>query len=165
MPTIEVTRRIAADPTSAALLLAAPTAVALWPGVRRVEVAAGPGPAATDRLEVEVELPAALAGADPGSPEHTVAVVHARPPRRTPTSFVLRFGFAADPLPPTRGSLTLRYADQPVSGVAGGPPETDAVLRLDLPADPAAAGEPLTAMARDFLANLGALAERRARAA
>src|SRR3982751_2102172 len=89
-----VTRRIAADPTSTALLLAGPTALELWPGVRRVAVVGG-------RTVVETELPAQRLAA---------SSVRALPPRRTPTAYVTRFEWAGPGLPETTGELTLAYA-------------------------------------------------------
>ena len=102
---IRVTRQIAADPTSTALLLAGPTALDLWPGVRRVGEAGG-------RALVEAEIPPARA---------TAATVRALPPRRTPTSYVTTFQWAGPSLPATTGRLTLAYD--------GG--TTAAVLTLD----------------------------------
>ena len=167
MPTITAERRFAADPTSAALLLAAPTAVELWPGVRRVDaatsLAADPSPVAPgeDRIQVELVLPAGLVAADSAP---AAAVVHARAPRRTPTSFVLRFDFATDALPPTSGRLTLHYADD-----AGDPDTaastTRAVLVLEHPPAVPGVRSALTGMATAFLANLADAAEGRSRAA
>lgn len=142
---ITVERHIDADPTSTALLLAGPTALDLWPGVRRVGEVGG-------RVLVEAELPAPLA-----TVPLTAASVTAHPPRRTPTSFVTRFGWAGPGLPATDGALTLTY------GPGGEVPSTLAVLVLD-------AGElddslldiaGLTAMAEQFLANLAFAAESR----
>ena len=80
---LRVTRRICADPTSTALLLAGPTALELWPGVRRVGDVGG-------RALVEAELALARSERDRVP---TAASVHARPPRRTPTAFVTRFSW------------------------------------------------------------------------
>ena len=55
-----VSRRIAADPTSTALLLAGPTAVDLWPGARRV--AEGDGLVVVDTLELKDAKTKALMG-------------------------------------------------------------------------------------------------------
>ena len=63
-----VSRRIAADPTSTALLLAGSTAIELWPGLRRVAEVSG-------RVVVETDI-RDLARA---------ASVRALPPQRTPT--------------------------------------------------------------------------------
>lgn len=138
---IRVVRRIAADPTSTALLLAAPTAFALWPGVRRVGQVAG-------RQLVETDLAPDRAAA---------ATVRALPPRRTPTAYVCRFEWAGPDLPTTTGTLTLGYA--------GG--STDAALVLDstdLVGTVLDAGV-LAEMAEGFLLNLARAAESRSRAA
>jgi len=138
-------RRIGAEPTSTALLLAGPTALELWPGVRRVGEVGG-------RLLVEAELS--------GSPVQapTAASVRASPPRRTPTSFVTRFTWAGPGLPVTEGTLTLTYAPG-----ADGTAWTHAALTLDSTGLAAsrldAAG--LSAMAAGFLANLARAAESR----
>ncbi|MCU1592069.1 MAG: hypothetical protein JWP11_3325 [Frankiales bacterium] len=139
-------RRIAADPTSTALLLAGPAALELWPGVRRVGVVAG-------RVLVEAEIP------DQRVP--TAATVLVRPPRRTPTSFVTRFAWVGPSLPPTTGELTLSYA----GGDAG--PATTAQLVLDSEdvGSSALSAAALQVLARGFLDNLAQLAESRSRAA
>lgn len=144
-----VARRISAEPTSTALLLAGPTALELWPGVRRIGEVGG-------RVLVEAEL----AGAPADAP--TAASVRAHPPRRTPTSFVTRFTWTGPGLPVTEGTLTLAY------GVgAEGTPSTQAELTLDSTdlgssrLDEAG----LTAMAEGFLDNLARAAESRSRAA
>lgn len=84
-------RRIDADPTSTALLLAGRSALELWPGLRRVGEVGG-------RVLVELEQPT------------TAASVTARPPVRTPTAFVTRFAWTGPDLPATAGVLTLTYA-------------------------------------------------------
>lgn len=144
-----VVRRIGADPTSTALLLAGPAALELWPGVRRVGEVGG-------RILVEAELDA----------DHdrlpTAASVRALPPRRTPTSFVTRFAWTGPGLPVTDGTLTLAYAPG-----ADGAPATQAALELDS-ADVVGSRvdeTTLTAMAEGFLANLARAAESRNRAA
>lgn len=141
-----VTRRIAADPTSTALLLAGPTAFELWPGVRRVADVNG-------RVVVETELPAQRTAA---------ASVRALPPRRTPTSYVSRFEWAGPGLPETTAELTLAYAPGP-DGELG----THAALVLDSSGfDPEVLDtRALAAMAEGFLANLARAAERRSHAA
>ena len=139
-----VTRRISADPTSTALLLAGPTAVDLWPDVHRVGDSAG-------RVAVEAEVDGvALA-----------ATVRARPPKRTPTSYVTQFEFVGSGVPLTEGRLTLAYAP----GSSG--PATWAVLTLERDGDlPGAVdGAQLERMADGFLDNLGRAAEERSRAA
>lgn len=147
-----VVRRIGADPTSTALLLAGPAALELWPGVRRVGEVGG-------RVLVEAEL-----GLDPAEAPSapTAAAVRALPPRRTPTSFVTRFAWTGPGLPVTEGTLTLAYAPG-----ADGAPSTQAALTLDSSGVVGSrVDEPtLTAMAEGFLANLARAAESRNRAA
>ena len=144
-----VTRRIGADPTSTALLLAGPAALELWPGVRRVGEVGG-------RALVEAEL------TDEGDRVPTAASVRALPPRRTPTSYVTRFAWTGPGLPVTEGELTLAYAPG-----AEGAPCTSAALTLDSVGVAASrldvAG--LAAMAEGFLSNLARAAESRSRAA
>jgi hypothetical protein len=141
-----VTRRIAADPTSTALLLAGPTAFELWPGVRRVADVGG-------RVVVETELPTQRTAA---------ASVRALPPRRTPTAYISRFEWSGPGLPATTAELTLAYATDADGGLG-----THAALVLDSEAldtdvlDLTA----LSAMAEGFLTNLARAAERRSHAA
>ena len=145
-------RRIGADPTSTALLLAAPAALELWPGVRRVGEVGG-------RALVEAVLTAGPADAEPLP---TAASVRALPPQRTPTSFVTRFAWTGPGLPVTDGTLTLAYAPG-----ADGTPSTFAALTLDsagLEGSRVGAGT-LQAMADGFLDNLARAAESRSRAA
>lgn len=147
-----VVRRIGADPTSTALLLAGPTALELWPGVRLVGEVGG-------RVLVEAVLTSVETD---GEPVPTAASVRALPPQRTPTSFVTRFAWTGPGLPVTEGTLTLGYAPG-----ADGAPSTSAALalestgvvgsRVDAPT--------LSAMAEEFLANLARAAESRNRAA
>lgn len=141
-----VVRRIGADPTSTALLLAGPAAMELWPGVRLVGEVGG-------RSLVEAELAA--------GPTPTAASVRALPPRRTPTAFVTRFAFTGPGLPMTEGTLTLAYAP------GDGAPSTSAALTLDSAGLDSSRvdGSTLTAMAEGFLANLARAAESRSRAA
>ena len=147
-----VTRRICADPTSTALLLAGPAAIELWPGVRRLGEVGG-------RELVEAEVAAVR---DDGDPLPTAASVRALPPRRTPTAYVTRFAWTGPGLPVTDGELTLAYAPG-----ADGTPSTSAALVLDSAGvvgsrlDEAA----LAAMAHGFLENLARAAESRSRAA
>ncbi len=138
-----VVRRIAADPTSTALLLAGPAAVELWPGVRRVAEVAG-------RTLVEAEQ-------GPGA-----ASVRAEPPRRTPTAYVSTFEWTGPGLPPTSGTLTLAYAP-----AADGTLATQAALELDTsgPTGSRPDESSLRALAQEFLDNLGRAAEQRSRAA
>ena len=148
---LRVVRRIGADPTSTALLLAGPTALELWPGVRRVgEVGR--------RALVEAEL----AGAPVEGDRPTAASVTARPPRRTPTAFVTRFSWTGPDLPVTTGVLTLTY------GPGGhGVPSTGAELLLDVEGleQSRLDGPALTAMAEGVLGDLARAAEQRRRAA
>ena len=147
-------RQIAADPTSTALLLAGPSALELWPGVRRLGEVGG---------RVLVEVDAAGTIATPGTVAEreprpvTAASVTAQPPRRTPTAFVTRFGWTGPDLPGTDGVLTLTYAP------GEGRPSTRAELVLDSTGLESsrldAAG--LARMAQAFLANLGEAAESR----
>ena len=140
-----VTRRIAADPTSTALLLAGPTALELWPGVRRVAEVAG-------RIVVETEL----------TPDRPVAAsVTAQPPRRTLTAFVTTFAWAGPSLPDTRAELVLGYAPTSAGEIG-----THAALVLDSSFDGSDVDERrLAQMARGFLDNLATAAESRSRAA
>lgn len=144
-----VVRRIGADPTSTALLLAGPAALELWPGVRRVGEVGG-------RVLVEAEL-----GRD-DERVPTAASVRALPPQRTPTSFVTRFAWTGPGLPVTEGTLTLAYAPG-----ADGAPATQAALTLDSAGVVGSRVDEaeLSAMADGFLANLARAAESRNRAA
>ena len=139
-------RRIVADPTSTALLLAGPGALELWPGIRRIGDVAG-------RVLVEAEIPEQRLS--------TAATVLVEPPRRTPTAFVTRFEWVGPSLPRTTGELTLSYA------VGNERPETDAVLTLDSEGGVAAvlSASALQELAAGFLDNLARLAESRSRAA
>jgi hypothetical protein len=140
-----VRRRIAADPTSTALLLAGPTALELWPGLRRVAEVSG-------RVVVEADI----------HDTARAASVRALPPQRTPTSYLTRFEWVGPGLPATTGELRLGYAPTE-DGEIG----TSAELVLtssgfdgtDLDA------ATLEAMAEGFLANLARAAEIRNRAA
>lgn len=146
-----VARQIDADPTSTALLLAGPTALDLWPGVRRVGEAGG-------RLLVEARLRDAVCSDEPAT---TAATVRALPPRRTPTSYVTKFAWTGPSLPVTTGELVLTYAP----GAHG--PATTAVLTLDS-ADvqvSALREDDLLEMSAGFLDNLARAAEERSRAA
>ena len=141
---ITLERGICADPASTALLLAGPTALELWPGVRRVGDIGG-------RALVEAEL---------DSPPQGLAVaasVTAGAPRRTPTSFVTRFAWTGPELPVTAGVLTLTYVP------GEGTPTTCAELVLDVVGLEASrvGDRELTRMAEVFLANLARAAESR----
>ena len=137
-----VVLRIAADPSSTALLLAGPEAVELWPGVRRAGRAG--------------RLVSATAAAGPA------ATVEAGLPRRTPTSYVLDFTWRGPGLPPASGTLRLAYAPS-----ASGPADTHAVLELACPDLDGSGvdGARLRALGDAFLANLARAAEGRADAA
>jgi len=147
-----VTRRIHADPTSTALLLAGPTAPDLWPGVRREGESGG-------RLLVEAEVALSRSEAER---RPTVATVRALPPRRTPTAYVTRFGWDGPELPGTTGQLTLAYTP-----TREGSPVTHAVLTLDSTGLDGSRLDQLAlaTMADGFLANLARAAEARSRAA
>ena len=147
-----VVRRIGADPTSTALLLAGPAALELWPGVRRVGEVNGRA-----LVEAELELSRQESERVP-----TAASVRALPPQRTPTSFVTRFAWTGPGLPVTEGTLTLAYAPG-----ADGAPSTHAALTLDSDGleDSRVDAAALGAMAEGFLANLARAAESRNRAA
>lgn len=138
---IRVSRRIAADPTSTALLLAAPAAVELWPGARQLGERDGAVVVEAQRSEGASQVK-----------------VRALPPRRTPTAFVLDFDWTGDDVPDAAGRLRLAYAP-----TGDGTPVTHAVLELEPAGDDAAAR--LTAGAEAFLANLARAAETRNRAA
>lgn len=142
-------RRIAADPASTALLLAAPTALELWPGVRPVGRAG-------DRVLVDAVLPT--------RPQVTAATVSAHPPQRTPTAFLTRFAWHGPDLPRTRGSLRVSAALR-AAGEVG--PGTTAELLLESE-DVESSGldaAALAGMAEAFLDNLAAAAEHRNQAA
>lgn len=149
---LRVSRRICADPTSTALLLAGPTALELWPGVRRVGDVGG-------RALVETE---AAGAANPGAAAPVAATVTAQPPRRTPTAFVTSFSWSGPDLPAAEGVLTLTYAPG-----GEGVPSTAALLVLDVEGleDCRLDDDALTAMAEGFLTNLARAAEERRRAA
>lgn len=147
MPTTRTrtTERIAADPTSTALLLTGPAALELWPGVRRVGDAGG-------LALVETDLP---------SERRTAATVRALPPRRTPTAFVTRFQWSGPDLPGTTGELRLSYA----RGEEAPATLAELVLTSDGLEDTELDAEVLTALAQGFLGNLRRAAEERSSAA
>lgn len=149
-PRTRVARRIAADPTSTALLLAGPASLELWPGLRRV--------ADTDGgVLVEAEL----RGGASDLPRRRVAVtVSARPPSRTPTAYVTRFRWTAAELPVGTGELKLAYAP-----TGDGTPVTHALLTLMTEDDDRLDRRTLDVMAEGFLTNLARAAEARSRAA
>ena len=153
---IDVQRRIAADPTSAVLLLASPAAAELWPGVRLEAVEPG------EQIHVRVTLPPEAA-AVAGLPEPIVAVVRAEPPQRTPTQFVVRFAFDAAEVPATNGTLTLTYA--PVDDRE----KSATVARVVFSVAPGYVSDSflrfLERSARTFLDNLASVAEKRSHAA
>ena len=145
-PVIAATRTVAADPASTALLLAGPAALDFWPGMRRL-----------------IEAPDGRARAAWMLGGRCVPIlVGARPPRRTPTSFVTVFDVEADSdaLPPLTGELTLTSCGR------AGALCTAARLELSstLPVEPAAVRE-LRQAGEVFLANLACAAEQHATAA
>lgn len=144
---VRVTRTIDADPTSTALLLAGPTAMDLWPGLRRVGEAEG-------RILVQAELNRGEL--------LTFGAVRALPPHRTPTAYVTRFETTGPDLPQAVGTLTLGY-----SGAAGGTPTTAAAFEVDVVGLSATGlSEPcLHALVSGFLSNLAEAAESRSDAA
>jgi hypothetical protein len=154
--TIDVRRRIAADPTSAVLMLASPAAAEFWPGLTLE--GAEPG----EHIAVSVQLPSSDGDVHRDG-EPIKAVIRAEPPVRTPTSFVIRFSFVATSVPHTDGTLTLTHAPTEDGGAA-----TDAHLNFTVSSGPFAT-ESLRAMldglASTFLNNLSVAAERRSRAA
>jgi len=136
--TLRAERRIAADPTSVALLLAGPTAVDLWPGSHRDGESDG-------RLRVEADIP------QQGT-HHIYVTIDA--PLRTPVAFVCRFtaeqpqlGLHVD------GELTLAY---------DGPDATLASIALEV-STPVPSNAEKTSIATDralsFLGNLARVAE------
>ncbi len=143
---LRAAQRIAADPTSTALLLAGPTAFELWPGVRRV---ADLGSA----VVVETDL---------AQGRQVAANVRALPPQRTPTAYVTRFTWVGPGLPATSGELVLTHAP----AVAG---ERATLASLVLTCEDLATSEldgpTLQALAEQFLVNLARAAELRNRAA
>jgi hypothetical protein len=153
---IDVERRIAADPTSAVLLLAAPSAAELWPGVTLDSVQPG------DHIRLRVLLPDSAA-AMAGVTQPFDAVVRAEPPQRTPTTFVTRFVFSAPAVPTTEGTLTLSYT--PADGDTNA---TLARLTFTVAGASLASTDFLTVLERAavvFLNNLASAAEERSRAA
>ncbi|MEO6205015.1 MAG: hypothetical protein ABIO67_06505 [Mycobacteriales bacterium] len=148
---LRATRRIDADPTSTALLLAGPTALDLWPGVRRVGEVGG-------RVLVEADL---RDDAVDALGTVTAATVRALPPRRTPMSYVTTFAWTGPGLPVTDGELVLTYA------LGSLRPGTTAVLTLDSVglAQSALLASDLVRMADVFLDNLARAAEARCQAA
>lgn len=157
---VRVSRRIGAEPTSTALLLAGPTALELWPGVRRVGEVGGRA-----LVEAELQLSQTVLERSP-----TAAAVIAHPPRRTPTSFVTRFAWTGPGLPVTDGVLTLSYAPglerlREVSRPVSSATEAELVLDADGLSESRMDEQALTGMAEGFLANLARAAERRRSAA
>lgn len=144
---VRVSRTIEADPTSTALLLAGPTAMDLWPGLRRVGEADG-------RILVQAEL-------NRGE-MLTFGSVRALPPHRTPTAYVTRFETVGPDLPQAVGTLTLGYA-----GAGAGTPTTTAELDVDVVGlESTGLSEPcLRALVSGFLNNLAEAAESRSDAA
>ena len=142
---LRVTREIAADPTSTALLLAGPSAMDMWPGLRRIGTVDG---------LVRAEAPVSTQTAD--------VLVRAEPPRRLPTSFVTNFAFTATEanqaeVPDADGTLTLQYSER------DGEVSTHAVLELTPRGDGTL--NVIHQLAEGFLENLRTAAELRATAA
>ena len=142
---LRVSLEIAADPTSTALLLAGPSAMDMWPGLRRVGTVEG---------LVRAEAPISTETAD--------VLVRAEPPRRLPTSFVTHFAFTATEadqaaVPDSDGTLTLQYSEK------GGEVSTHAVLELT-PRGAGSLGQ-IHQLAEGFLDNLRTAAELRSTAA
>lgn len=93
---LEVSRELAAEPVSAALLLTSATALEWWPGLR------------VDRREVGGTLAATVAT---GRTAEAVDI-QALPPHRTPTAFVAGFRVTGGSYGTTDGAVTLiRRAD------------------------------------------------------
>lgn len=131
-----VTRTVAADPTSIALLVAGPAAVELWPGAERDAQAAGPVLVRTGPQQA--------------------ASVQVSPPRRTPTAYVAGVDVSGGGLPASTGTLRLAYVPSRTGAVV-----THAVLQLDSAGEPGRLRE----LAAGFLDNLAKAAEQRSRAA
>jgi uncharacterized protein YndB with AHSA1/START domain len=143
VPNIEAQRTIAADPTSGVLLLAAPAAVELWPGLSLVSADAG------DYTRVSAETLD-----DP-------VLVRTLPPQRTPTGFAIRFTFSVPGEGAASGELTLTHA--PTDD--GEPGATAARLLVKVDDESSALARLITGGATEFLENLAAAAEGRSRAA
>ena len=141
MPEIVLSRQVSAEPASLALLLAGPTAVELWPGARRVGEFG-------DRLTVEADLP------DGGQSE---VHLQALPPRRTPTSFVIRFEYSGNGIPRTSGTIIL-------TSQGNGRTRVELVLRWEGGID-RLIREDTEHKAASFLAKLATTAEERSSAA
>lgn len=136
--TLRAERRIAADPTSVALLLAGPTAVDLWPGSHRDGESDG-------RLRVEADIP------ERGVHDILVTI---DAPQRTPVAFVCRFVAEQPQLGLlVEGELTLGYE---------GPDATLASVALEISTPAPSTPERLSIVAdraSAFLGNLARVAE------
>jgi hypothetical protein len=141
MPEIALSRRVAAEPASLALLLAGPTAVELWPGARRIGDFG-------DRFTVEADLP---------DGESSEVHLQALPPRRTPTAFVIRFEYSGVGIPSTNGTITL-------TSQGSGSSRAELVLRWEGGID-RLIREDTESKAASFLATLATAAEERSSAA
>jgi hypothetical protein len=141
MPEIVLSRRVAAEPASLALLLAGPTAVELWPGARRIGEFG-------DRLTVQADLP---------DGEFSEVHLQALPPRRTPTSFLIRFEYSGAGIPPTTGTITL-------TGQGNGSSRVQLALRWEGGIDQLVR-EDTERKAASFLTTLATAAEQRSSAA
>ena len=146
MTGMELVRRIAADPTSVALLLAGPSVELLWPGGATGE------PEAVDAHEH-----------DPAAAAREIVAVET-PPQRTPTSFVTRFRVSTADGDVVSVSLRLDYEQDrtksPESDVARARPATQAHLWLT-----GSGARELAGVAGEFLDALARAAEDRSRAA
>ena len=140
-------RRISADPTSLALLLAGPTSIDLWPGARRRGESAG-------HILVEADLPGEATEAP------ALVLVRAGAPRRTPLAFVVSFGWEGEP---DAGGPAIVGGDGTLALGYDGVNDTRAELSIVLGHESRA--EMVEAMAEGFLDNLAAAAEARSRAA
>lgn len=141
MPEIVLSRQMAAEPASLALLLAGPTAVELWPGARRIGEFG-------DRLTVQADLP---------DGERSEVHLQALPPRRTPTSFLIRFEYSGVGIPPTSGTITL-------TSQGNGSTRVELALRWDGGID-RSVREDTERKAASFLTTLARTAEARSSAA
>lgn len=139
----EVSRDLAADPVSAALLLTTRAALEWWPGLRIVRGGSVGGDGDGDGADVGVggggAVPATLSA---GRSVETVGI-EALPPRRTATAFVAAFRVTGGSYGTTDGAVTLVRR----------PDGTRATLRLAGPRDD------LEPAARRFLSRLAKAAE------
>ncbi|GAC1327538.1 MAG: hypothetical protein NVSMB13_13920 [Mycobacteriales bacterium] len=150
---ITLARTIAADPCSVALLLAAPAAVELWPGVRRVTGVDG-------TMTVVAEL------APPAQAAFTTAVtLRTGPPRRTSAAYLLRFEVSGPGLPVVTGRLTLDHEHSGPHSATEARLDIDCLLPTEGPLGVLPTAQLLERSAEGFLGRLAGAAERRALAA